>query len=877
MCRRSSASILLAVVVALVATAVARADDELIGYLDRVRLSRLLAEHLERELAGGAIGEQRQHIVDRLAEVYPQLLEQEDDPARRDDLVRRSAVLLEKEAPKRGESLRLAMIRARYRGASRVAEDYRVALCDDAAAKDAASALASLAQAAADLRAKLDQRAKDLERRGDRAGGVEGDRIVDRADVFRGMAQEALGLEAWSHYYRSILTDDRSLGEKAQALFGRIIDTGESFPTPKDVSLDLRSNEFFANTLLGMALSKARTESLPTAMEWLALLDVDRVPLALRKQLPAWRLAIAADRSEWAAAREVLHTIVADPATPTAWLRLAAVAGLRAPESNPAAASLVREAIAALASRRELAQIADIARRFGDRAIGSTGFASQYVRGVTTYERARNAKDAGDKTTAANLFRDASEQFESALKASDAAQFESAIASCRTLAGWSRFERGDFDQALTLFTDAASADPRDEEPEWMALVSLEKIVAAMPAGDRRTELANDLRSRIDAFLGRHPSSTKVPELLVRRMALADVPRREDLERLLAMDDGTTGAADAKRQAVLGLYRLFRESRGAERTAAGKRFLAAMHKLAPVGAHPLDGLPGGDPAVARQALEIALSVEVNDPTAAETILAAIDANARAKKLDVTAFEYELTLRRVQLALARDQLPAAMEQLATMEHASDEAARKALDLARRHVFRYASARLRDTSLGTGGTDRGAVVAATVQTGDALIRIAENEAGSLDKAIADATMEAVAFTTAEAIAEASTADVNAERTARGLALAQALIKRTPKDPALLETLATLSAASGDKSAAAECLRQVVAGSVVESERWYRAKVRLIELLADVDPERARAVLRQHVKLQPHYGPSPWGDRLRALEKELGAAPNRDAGGGP
>jgi hypothetical protein len=44
------------------------------------------------------------------------------------------------------------------------------------------------------------------------------------------------------------------------------------------------------------------------------------------------------------------------------------------------------------------------------------------------------------------------------------------------------------------------------------------------------------------------------------------------------------------------------------------------------------------------------------------------------------------------------------------------------------------------------------------------------------------------------------------------------------------------------------------------------LLETLAVIDPPRARAVLAQHVALQPSYGPEPWGERLRAVERTLG-----------
>ncbi|MBL9149076.1 MAG: hypothetical protein JNM94_10320 [Phycisphaerae bacterium] len=887
MCRRSDVRAILAAIATLVVAAVACASplqDELADYLERVRATRLLVEHLERELTTSS-GDVRKRIVDRLTDAYPQLLEQAEDSAEREDLVRRASALLEKEGPSRGDTLRLALLRARYRTASRVAEDYRVALADDSAVGEAAATLSQVVTQSTELRTRLEARVKELERRSDRTGGLEGDRIVERTDQVRGTIQDALGIEAWANYYRSLLANDRSLAESSQALFARIIDAGDSFPTPKEVSVDLRANEFYANAILGMALAKARTESIGTALEWLNLLDLDRVPDSIRRQLPAWRIAIAVDRSEWATARDLIRTLAADTNTPPAWIRIAAVGGLRAPDGDIAARGLAREAITMLASRHELAQIADLARRFGDAAIGDSGFAGRYVRGITAYERARKAKDAKNAAEAVVAYGEASEHFEAALKASDAAQFASAIGSCRMLAGWSRFERGEFEAALGFFTAAATADARDEESEWMALVSLEKLLAQTPAGEKSEALKTDLRSRIDGFLGRHPSSQRVRDLLVRRMALADVPRREDLETLLSTDDATTGAVEAKRQAIFGLYRLFRETRGAERAAAGKRYLDAMRTLPALTAKPLDGLPGGDALVARQALEIALSSDVSQPDIAEPILNALETHAAAGLLDVAAVGPELRVRRVQLAIAREQLSAAVERLteleamlaATKDASVRDSVQRSLDLARRHVFRYASTKLRDASVS--GTDRAALAGAAVRTGDAMLVGYEASAGSLKAALDDAQNRLVAVAVLDAIAEALTGAsaglANETLAARGLALGAELRSRDPKDPATLEALGLIAASGPDLELAAECFRELVAGSSVGTDRWFRAKVALIRVLAKTDPARARAVLEQHVKLQPDYGPPPHGDQLRELERQLGQ--NAANGGAP
>lgn len=838
--------------------------DELAAYLERLRLNRLLVEHLERELASGLGSEDRSRLVERLAELYPELLEREQDPAKRAELAKASQAFLERENPKQGDVLRLSLLRARYRSAARAAEDVRVALVDDAAGGVANQQLEAIAKEAGQLRQRLELRVRDLERRSDRTGGFEGELAVGKTDRVRGLLQEALSLEAWSLYYRSVLGGDRGLADAAQGLFARILDTGSAYPSPKDVSLDLRANEFYANAVLGMALAKSRTESLPTALEWLALLEEPRTAESIRRQLPAWRLVAAIDRREFAQAREILKPLLADSSAPVPWLRLAAVGGLRAEgeaAANPDARALAREAIAGLASRRELGQVADLARRFGDAALGTNGFAPLYVKGVLAFER---AKGLGDRGAALESYGEAVEALGLALGSGDAGDYGPAAATCRSLLGWGHYERGEYQAAFEAFDKASElAAARDEEADWMSLVCLEKLLPG--AGDGRSELESQLRSRMDRFLAKHPSSDKVPQLLQRRMALSDAPRREDLDRLLGMDDRTPGAAEGKRQAVAGYYRLFRATaEGDAKIEIGQRFLDAAKHLGPDDGHHFDGLPGGDVVIARQVLEVALASGIGDLEFASGVLDRLEALVAAKQVDASSFVGELAVRRVQIELGRDRLDPALERLAALE-AGGEAMAKPLDVARRYVFRWASSHFGDAQP---PVPRKAIVMAAWRTGQALLATAANGA-PLEQALSSDVASAVAQRTFEAGVEAFLATDDRAVGEQALAIGKALLSRSPRDPALLESIAALAGPLGDRDLASQSLRRIVAGTNQGSDRWFRAKLALLELLAASDPAQARAVLEQHKQLRPDLGPAPYGDRFRELDRTLPPAP--------
>lgn len=866
--RGSRFGLLVACSLAMASAAPARAADDTLGpYLERLRLTRLLATHLERQLAAATLAEDRVKLVERLAEVYPDLLEHETDSMRREELVNRSSAFLKRESPKQADPLRLSLLRARYRAASRVAEDFRAALAAEQMITDARATLAAIESEAADLRTRFEGKLRELERRTERVDGLEGERLQERADRARGEVAEAHSLEGWALYYRSLLTGDRKLAELAQPHFARILDAGREYPTPADVSLDLRSNEFFANAILGMALARSRTESYANALEWLKLLDVTQVGEGIRRQLPAWQLVAAIERSEWTLARDVLRAFPQD--APAAWFRLAAVGGLRDGGGRKEAIALSREAVATLAARRELGQIADLARQFGDEAIGSRGFASKYVRGVLAYEEARQAREANRPDAAMRAFEDAAKQLEEAIVEPDVSEFAAAAVACKTMAGWSRFERGEFAIARRLFSEVSDAsDGREEEAEWMALVCTEKMFASSTGSDK-TALATELQQRVDAFVGHHPASERIPQVLLRRTSLTELPRRDDLERLLAGNDET------KRQAIGGLYKLFRATSGQEKVELGKRYLEVSRSLPPVGGNDgiFEGLPAADLTITRQALEIALTPEIADVTYAGAMLEVVDRLIAEKKIDDGPIAAELSVRRVQLDLVRGHVADAIKRLSELESAStrstDDGVRKALDLARRHIFRYAAARVRDASLTGGDVDRSAIIEAAIRTGEAIIEAAKANAGSLEAALADAATESVAMTTVQAFVEATLKGGNREIGERGVRLAQAVLARRPRDPQLLELTAAIAAAAGQQELAIETLRQIVSGSGERSERWFRAKVTLIELLAKVDVVKARTLLAQHRQLHPDLGPEPWRTRLLELERTIGVVP--------
>jgi tetratricopeptide (TPR) repeat protein len=106
---------------------------------------------------------------------------------------------------------------------------------------------------------------------------------------------------------------------------------------------------------------------------------------------------------------------------------------------------------------------------------------------------------------------------------------------------------------------------------------------------------------------------------------------------------------------------------------------------------------------------------------------------------------------------------------------------------------------------------------------------------------------------------------RAQEALDLYERLLTAAPTDARFLRATAILAEALARLDLALSCWRTLAAGTAAQSERWYEARFHQISLLADTDPDRARAVMDQHKQLNPDFGPDPWGARLRQLDERI------------
>ena len=842
------------------------AQDRTARWLENQGFTDLLAIHLEERLEAVAGDlESRRRAAGRLAEVYATLLRSEEDQDARDRLVEQSRRLLEIVPDEESLSLRVALARNRYLNASRVLEDGRIGLADPGDLKAAVVELSGLSQELETIRREMTQRVENLSR--SRSRRVE--RRLD--DAIQWQATAAL-LEGWSRYYVGRASADQTEMEKAQIAFGVVLQGDEPIPLPSDVSIDLQRVEGFARAMLGMGMTTTSLISSRAGEAWFGRLRYPETHAGTRQAITGWWIAALIDEGNYQGVAEVLEELEdlvdreGDQALPVAWLRLAAVGGLRgAVSGDQEARNVAGIALAALAGRGELAQVQDLATRFGTDAFGGEGFVFRYVRGIEQYRLALEARKTGDETAARDFFTQAIEDLRSAIEASDADLFNTARAGCQALVGWSLLELDRPAEAADAFEFAAERTSGDRRADalWGAIVALDRIVQA--GGEEASEATrrrDDLSTRfVDAF----PADDRAPSLLVRRIAVTENPGAEDLAVLLGVPPSHPTWELARRRASQALYRKFRAARTGERGEPGRRMLEVADELL---ARPdrdegiFTDLRGLDGMLLRQAAEVATDVDVHDPARAARYLAQIElAVERGGFDDLPDMLNEVEYRRIGLSLGGDDFEDATNRMQAMPVIEDSPeATRWTRLSAQRVHRAAAQRMR------GGRVDVATARAAVRAGRRYLELlAQEDDLEIFAMLERERMLPIAASVASSLDALYRATGDREDAEEALVWYREILARRPNDGSVLEAAGDLATLLDDRPLALDCWRRLLRGASDGSELWWKARTRQIEALLADDPVKASEVFQQLRVLYPDLGPEPWREQLRSLEIDI------------
>lgn len=843
----------------------ASAQDRTADWLDANGLDGLLALHLEQERAT-AVGnaDRRRRLAVRLATVYARQLEHELEPGQRATIVAAASQLLKTGEAEEADALRLALLRAQYATASGRLENGRAALETEEAVEEAVAELTELARALRAVRMDLKARLTRTDQLLDRATGLRARKYQKAIATMQQIALAAALLEGWCLYYEGRATGSREALRNAEEAFGLVLQGDNPIPGPDEISHDRQQFEFFASGVLGMALVAATVDGYPAARAWFERLESPRTWPGIRDAVEGWRIAAAIDASDPTAAAAVVAALATSKDVPAAWLRIAAVGGLRhAKGGTPAWQRLATAALTGLAQRGELAQVVDLAEKYGIEAMGTDGFAFRYVRGVRLYREAIAARNSARESAARRLFTSAAEELLAAAKESDASQFEGAPAACLSLAGWSLIETEQFLEAASVFAEAADRGGAGRaDAAWGAIVALDHVVSdGGPIGERARRERDEL---ISAFIDRFPSDDRLPTLVVRRITGRHAPSDRDIETLRAVPEGHETWELARRRAAQALYRRFREGEVEARGADGRAFLDVAKELLERDTSReaiFSDLSGLDGVLLRQALEVATHAQVADLEGAARWIAVLEVAA-----DHGAFEghpglpNELGYRRLALALAGGDLvrATALLKLLPVEPEAPEADQWT-SIAARRLHRAASARL---ALDDATAD---VALAVIEAGEYLLA---NSHDTLEEAVKDERLLPIAASVGAARHALYLANADQEHGTRALALYEAVLAERARDGSVLEAAAKLARALGNVEASLGHWRRISVAANRGSERWWAARTNILELLEMTDPAHASEVIAQHLQLYPAFGPDPWGPRIRALSDRLDVA---------
>lgn len=885
------------------------ADDALAAYLESRDLRPLLLDHLDAVLQRTP-SEDRLPLAERLAGLLAENLESSKDPAEREALEQRARRLLDSVPDAESSDLRLNLHRLSYIRAETAAERRRLRLDAPQEADAAERSLRALAQDLPLIGIAAHKRVEALEKAEESSRDMDLEFVRESLAASRRRRSLAMYLAGWSGVYLAELTNKPEAAAESSRRFGWLLNApaGEA-PTIARVPEGSLKFEHVARAAMGVGVAASIRGDFLEATRWFDLVErAADAPAAVRGQIFARRLAAAARADEWPEALRLVRDarggegVSIDPAAraasgradrplPATDARLLAVLSFEArpPQRSEAIAARLRSiALADLVTRDELGQVLDLASRFGAEPLGSDGFIPLYVRALQAHERARKAHAAlpGAPADAPTSDRDVIAQYASAqtlllaaVQSADADKFPGARAEAAVLLASAVFysSGGDPRRAIEAADRFAAAAKLASSPAavadalWMAVRALDSAAGdgGKAANAEPAKAAADAARRREAaaaeFLRRYPDDPRSGTLLLKQSASGRLNPEQAVDALLRVSNDSPTYAASRREAARLLYARIRAAGEAQRPQAVARFVAVAE---PSFKEDLRAATEQDPpdaeaaaraiVLARQLLDGWLgSAAASDAPRALGVLDAIAALDAVFGADLAPVRVELAFRRLQAraALGDDaQADAAAEALQDLAPSASAADKRFLTAGNRLMFRSAA-------LAWHAGKSEPTARRVVNHGARLLAdLATQAAGES----AD-TLVSVQATVGDA---ASWLFANAgDQPSRELAdrLLRAAVTAQPNNQTALRRLAEHAERTRDDQTALDCWKRLAAGAEAGSIAWFEARCRLLETLANTDPAAARASIAQHRALYPDFGPSPWGERIRALADRL------------
>ena len=399
----------------------AAGQESMSSWLDELGLDRLRMHALQQRLQVSSIDEEeRERVTDQLLALYGKLLSEESDEVFLKELNEFSGIILENVSTQRGDPIRLDLYTSEWR--SLITRSLNEIVLGRATPAEKEELIESIL----DLSVRVDALLKRGNSRSRKANQdlreAQGSQVEERTrsfDELEDALRKVRSLSGWVHAYLGWFRNETSNSNIAQRMFASLLSSdGSPFVVPNDneISVQRRSEDWYAELIIGMAIAQAPEASNATVGAWLDLVSIPTAAESARLQVPFYRLALLLSSDEsgrYSDAIRILDKL--GPEVPTECLRVVCLHALDDAADDPDVAALVPALLRQLIDQGGIREVVGLARGFtldslpNDRALG------HFMRGCHLALEARRLQEAGEDEAAGDEAAAALEQLDAAL------------------------------------------------------------------------------------------------------------------------------------------------------------------------------------------------------------------------------------------------------------------------------------------------------------------------------------------------------------------------------------------------------------------------------------------------------------------------------
>jgi hypothetical protein len=854
---QTAKSLVLALVIACLATAARAGDDQALDeLLTRLNLGDLRLHHMERMLEREPEGEKRLPLARRLADAYAEhLIAAVDDAPRFAAIQAKVERLLEEVPEARTPSVEVVLLQADYQRAEALMIRWLDAPADRAPLAEAESILARIAPLLTmhqkDLNAAADKTAEEMEELKSEHARAAAEQQMSRQQA---VASRAGYFAAWSNYYLGVARQNAAAAQPhftaAKEQFCVVLDvTDEKNYEPVEVDGLGLDSIWRSRAVIGLGLAELALNRPAAAAKVFSWLDHASAPPQIRDQAGYWHVQGMLNVGQYAAAGQLVETHVEGfTGSPSPGKNSLCIAAVRAGAALDATKRderqrLVEQGIRGLARMRQFETLDKLIEKHD---LAAQADASSFY---LTWLRGRQQFLAAEKTKAAADFQAAAKTLTTALAHPQARRDLTDAGQARYYLGWSQYRLDDLQIAARSFQEAATA-LKSSLAEVAAQAAWMQCTCLMQLSQKDKKFVAPAIAALQNLKQDFPASEQAgrAELLITRLRQSHSSPEEAIRELAKLPPGDPNYVSAHYEICQLKYQLWAKAKADARQAgplaadvlkAADTFLAGANK-------------DGDWERRLKATLLAVDVLSADATANQSRIAALlrDAADTAENIapsNPAAVEYHY--RRLQLAQKTgDQetvnsaaqfiaangsgSPFELPALVVAARAADAAAESASEpdrAARQEEAARVYARLVEL-LGDSPT----VLATSKNALAASSKLAQYD---------------------EALGRWPQAADRLER----------LVEALPSDRRFLRRAGIATFQTNRHADSLEHWRKLLAGLSIGSEEWLEAKYHQLACLLQTDRPAADKVWKQFKLLFPQVKSAAWKDKFAELEKQF------------